>query len=65
MYSWEIDNLLKTKRYFITPDDYKNIVIGSPQLNLIKYEPNTDDFIIATEDNYSWRFKVDSERKER
>lgn len=65
MYSWEIENFFKNTNYSITPDDYQKIVTESPQINHIKYEPYSNDFIISTDDNYTWRFKINNKRKER
>lgn len=58
MYSWEIDALIKSKNYQITPDDYQKIVSESSQINNIKYEPFNDKFIISTTDNYYWMFTI-------
>ena len=57
MYSWQIDELLKNKNYVVNMDDYKQI-IASSQIIHIKYEPFSDDFLVNTDDRFSWRFKV-------
>lgn len=58
MYSWEIDTLIRTKNYSITPDEYKKIIISSPQIVTNTYEPYLDEYIIKTDDNYFWKFKI-------
>lgn len=58
MYSWEIDTLIRTKNYSITPDEYKKIIISSPQIVTNTYEPYLDEYIIKTNDNYFWKFKI-------
>ena len=65
MYSWEIDRFLRDKNFCLSPDEYQKIVTESPQINHIKYEPNANDFVISTDDNYTWRFKINNSRKER
>lgn len=57
MYSYEIDELLKSKNYVITHNDYK-CIIASSQIISIKYDPYSDDFCISTDDRYNWRFRV-------
>lgn len=58
MYSWEIDTLIRTKNYSITPDEYKKIIISSPQIVTNTYEPCSDKYIIKTDDNYFWKFNI-------
>lgn len=58
MYSWQVDELLKNNNYVINKNDYNSIVYSS-QIRHIKYDPFSDDFIINTDDGYSWRFTVD------
>lgn len=58
MYSWEIENFFKNTNYSITPNDYQKIVTESPQINHIKYEPYSDEYIIKTDDNYFWKFNI-------
>lgn len=60
MYSWEIQNFLNSKNLYITPEDYRKIVTESPQINEIIYDVYDDNFIITTNDNYSWKFKIDN-----
>jgi hypothetical protein len=60
MYSWEIENFLNGKNHYITPEDYRKIVTESPQINEIIYDAYDDNFIITTNDNYSWKFKIDN-----
>lgn len=58
MYSWEIDILIKSNNYQITPNEYQKIVTESPQINNIKYEPFNNKFVISTTDNYYWMFAI-------
>lgn len=58
MYSYEIDQLLKSKNYNINPETYIHICKTSPQIIRTKYEPYENIFNIWTNDNYHWTFKV-------
>lgn len=58
MYSWEIQQLLEAKNFLITFKDYIKICDESPQINWIKYDPFTENFIITTDDSYKFEFKV-------
>lgn len=58
MFSWEIDTLIRTKNYSITPDEYKQIIVSSPQIIKNTYEPYSDKYVIRTEDNYLWKFSI-------
>lgn len=58
MYSYEIDNLLKSKNYTIDSDTYTNICKSSPQVKRVKYEPVHNSFEIRTDDGFHWKFVV-------
>lgn len=58
MYSWEIDNLLRLKKYLIENKEYLEIVLNSPQINSITYNPYGEDYEMWTNDNYHWKYKV-------
>lgn len=60
MFSYEIDELLKSKDYVVNMDDYKRITESS-QVTYINYNKDHDDFTVSTEDRYSWNFKVNKE----
>lgn len=56
MYSKEIEELLRYKKYLITVSDYLRI-IESPQIKYIKYNDG-NYFTIVTEDKYTFNFKI-------
>ena len=58
MYSYEIDNILKSKNYKIDSDTYLHICSTSPQLTRIKYNPYCSYFETWSNDNYYWKFNV-------
>ena len=58
MYSWEIDNLLKSKNYTISAFEYLDICQGSVQITEIKYNGFDESYEIKTTDNYYWKFKL-------
>lgn len=58
MYSHEILDLLKKKKYLIEIKEYIKIIETSPQINNIKYEHHDDTFNIKTDDRYDFKFKV-------
>lgn len=58
MYSYEIEQLLQSQNYNITPETYIDICNTSPQIVRKKYEPYEEIFKIWTGDNYYWEFKV-------
>lgn len=60
MYSYEIDNYIKSRNSYLTVEEYlfiSNISLSS-QISHIKYNPYGDYFEIWTKDNYYWSFKV-------
>lgn len=64
MYSWEIDNYLKSKNYKLTFQEVKNVMINSPQINFWKMEelfsniPNYGKYTWATTDGYHWDYYI-------
>lgn len=58
MYSYEIDNELKSENYNLNTDTYIQICKTSPQIIRIKYNSFENNFDIWTNDNYHWTFKV-------
>lgn len=58
MYSYEINQILKSQNYNIDSITYLNICNTSPQIIRVKYEPYEDNFNIWTNDNYHWNFKL-------
>ncbi len=58
MYSYEIDQILKSQNYIISPETYIDICNTSPQIIKKNYEPYDEYFNIWTNDNYYWKFKV-------
>ena len=58
MYSYEIDQTLKSHNYNISPETYIHICNTSPQIIRTKFEPFENNFNIWTHDNYHWTFKV-------
>lgn len=62
MYSWEIERLLKIKKYVLSYNDYCEILFNSPQINHVKYNNKDDTFNMKTDDRYDFKFKVKSLR---
>lgn len=58
MYSYEIDQTIKTQNCNIDSKTYIHICQSSPQISRVKYEPFDNRFNIWTNDNYHWTFKV-------
>lgn len=58
MYSYEIDQTIKTQDYNIDSKTYIYICQSSPQILRVKYDPFENNFNIWTNDNYHWTFKV-------
>lgn len=57
MYSYEIQKILETNGYIISPGTYTEICDTSPQINHIKYNPYSNSFIMEA-DGYCWDFTV-------
>ena len=60
MYSYEIEQLLKMRNYLLSVKEYFYICDNSPQIARVTYNPFDDIFIIYTNDNYEFKFKVRS-----
>lgn len=58
MYSYEIEDKLKSQNYNIDSDTYIHIFKTSPQIIRAKYNPFEENFDIWTNDNYHWAFRV-------
>lgn len=58
MYSYEIDQLIKLRNYLIENEEYMKIVLNSPQISYLKYDPFTKDYEMWTSDNFYWKYKV-------
>lgn len=58
MYSYEIDQLLKSHNYNIDSETYIEICKTSPQIFHLKYNPYENNYEIWTYDNYYWNISV-------
>ena len=58
MYSYEIDQVIKSQNYNMDSKTYLHICKSSSQIVHVKYEPFENNFNIWTNDNYHWTFKV-------
>ena len=58
MYSHEIAELLKLKKYVLDVKDYFAICDNSPQITRVSYNPYDDNMNITTNDNYEFKFKI-------
>lgn len=58
MYSYEIDQTIKSQNYHISPEIYLHICNTSPQIVRVKYDPYNENFNIWTDDNCNWIFKI-------
>ncbi len=58
MYSWEIQQLMELRNYLLSVEEYTNICSNSPQINRVSYNAFENNFMISTDDNYSWQFKL-------
>lgn len=57
MYSWEIDQFIKNKKYIISSDEYLDIIRNSPQIVGIKFL-GENCYDMWTNDNYFWTFFI-------
>lgn len=57
MYSYEIQKILETNGYRISPGTYTDICSTSPQINHIKYDPYNNSFKMEV-DGYCWNFTI-------
>lgn len=58
MYSWEIQKLLELRNYILSVKEYFDLCDNSPQIVRVTYNPYEDSFLIKTNDNYEFKFKV-------
>lgn len=60
MYSYEIQELLKTNNWIVSKEDYFRIsdVNQNCQITKIKYNSFQDNYIMSTDDGWTWSFKV-------
>ena len=60
VYSWEIDNYLRTRDWEVTRYEYLYVtdMLSNPQIRKIKYEPFNNSFYMETADGYNWIFRV-------
>lgn len=58
MYSYEIDQAIKSQNYNIDSDTYSNIFYTSPQISRVKYNPYDNKYEIWTNDNFYWKTNV-------
>jgi hypothetical protein len=58
MYSYEIDQTIKSHNYNIDSETYIDICSTSPQIFHLKYTKEENKFEIWTSDNYYWKIDV-------
>lgn len=58
MFSYEIQNILESRRYNIDSETYSDICSTSPQISRVKYDPYGNYFEIWTKDNFYWKIDV-------
>lgn len=63
MYSWEIEKYMKSKNYILADDEYFKLFDECPQINGIRYLSDENKFLMTTDDNYNFKFKVYKKEK--
>lgn len=60
MYSWEIQKLLEDRNYYIGGDDLVKVTSSkeNPQLNHIKFNPDSNEFEMWDEEGNYFKFKA-------
>lgn len=58
MLSYEINSLMASNNYYIDSKTYINILLSSPQISGIKYNPYEKFFEMCDEENNYWKFSV-------
>ena len=58
MYSYEIEKLLKEKKFLINYKEYLEICNTSPQIDHVLYNKESDDIDIWTNDNYHFKIRI-------
>lgn len=61
MYSHEIQQLLELRNYLLSVKEYFNICETSTQITRVSYDSYNNEFMIQTNDNYKFKFKVKKE----
>ena len=59
MYSYEIDQTIKSHNYNIDSELNINICNTSSQISRVKYDPYDNKYEICTKDNFYWKINVD------
>ena len=58
MYSHEIEDLLRIRKYILTNEEYLKICSTSPQIDHIKYNAYEDCLDIYTNDKHHFKIKI-------
>ena len=60
MYSWEIDDYLRSRNWKLTKNEYIYVsdIKINPQISRIKFEPFNNNFYMETKDGYNWIFRL-------
>lgn len=60
MYSWEIDDYLRSRNWELTKNEYIYVsdIKVNPQISRIKFEPFNNSFYMETSDGYNWIFRL-------
>ena len=58
MLSYEINSLMVSNNYYIDSKTYISILLSSPQISGIKYNPYEKFFEMWDEENNCWKFSV-------
>lgn len=60
MYSWEIDNYIRSRNWILKKHEYIYIsdIKVNPQISKIKYEQFSNSFYMETDDGYNWIFRL-------
>ena len=58
MFSWEIKKVLEENSYYIGSNTYINIVLSSPQIVYMKYDPFNDTVEMGDNEMNFWKFRV-------
>lgn len=60
MYSWEIDDYLRSRNWELTKNEYIYVsdIKVNTQISRIKFEPFNNSFYMETSDGYNWIFRL-------
>lgn len=58
MYSYEIDQTIRSQDHNIDSETYLYICQSSPQISRMKYDPYDNKYEIWTNDNCHWKINV-------